>query len=140
MYEDRYAKRVIFSILGAREWSERRLAKLTGISPSTISRHLSGQRPIEIKHLNKYLDALDRHEQAQLFLAWLQDRVGILRVTELVKASGGDVKLDLGPSVDPDKAEILAWWARETSRDGEMDELFRGISQRFGYKRKRRRA
>jgi len=140
MYENAFSKRVILSILQAHDWSERRLAKKCGISASEISRHLSGQRKIQVEHLIKYLDALDRQEASQLLVAWLRDRVGLPRVHELMEAAGGNPHVDMtGWHVDRQHEEMLQWWARETMRDPELEGLFEEISARFGYHPKRKR-
>jgi transcriptional regulator with XRE-family HTH domain len=133
-------KRVILRILDYRQWTERKLAAKAKLSPTVVSRHLSGRRKIQPEHLIKYLDCLDHEEASHLLVAWLRDRVGALRVDELVRA-GGELQVDMtGWRVDPEQEKILRWWARETARDGELGELFKQLSARFGYKpRKRKR-
>src|SRR5438552_249554 len=72
---NKLASQLLYRLLDWRKWNELKLAEVSGILPSVISAHLSGQRPIRPQHLAAYLRVLDRQERGALLDAWLQDNV-----------------------------------------------------------------
>src|SRR5207249_11649259 len=72
---NRLASQLLYRLLDWRKWDELKLAEVSGILPSVISAHLSGNRPIRPQHLAAYLRVLDRQERSALLDAWLQDNV-----------------------------------------------------------------
>jgi hypothetical protein len=56
---NRLSSQQLFRILDLRGWNERSLAERSGIVPSVVSAHLSGQRPIRPHHLAAYLSVPD---------------------------------------------------------------------------------
>jgi hypothetical protein len=93
---------------------------------------------------------LNHQERPRILLAWLRDYLDPELVEDLLDVTGKglDVKRFVSELEGGDK-EMLAWWAREMARDGELEELFRLLSTKAGYrprqtvagavKRKRRR-
>src|SRR2546423_1292754 len=72
---NKLASQLLYRLLDWRKWNELKLAEVSGILPSVISAHLSGQRPIRPQHLAAYLRVLDRQEHGALLAAWLQANV-----------------------------------------------------------------
>ena len=58
-----------------RDWTELKLAEMSGILPSVVSAHLCGKRPIRPQHLAAYLRVLDRQERVAFLDAWLRDNM-----------------------------------------------------------------
>jgi hypothetical protein len=126
----------MFSALEARQWSELRLAKDAGVARSVISAHLSGTRKIQPPHLMKYLRVLNHQERPQMLAAWLRDVLEPDQVADVLNASGDDLNLDVKkwtPPLPDATTGMLAWWAREMARDGELAELFKLLSAKAGY-------
>ena len=137
---NRIASRFIFSVLDARGWSESKLAKSSGVARSVLSTHLSGARRIRPNHLMQYLAVLDHQERPRLLAAWLRDNLEPELVQDLLNVTGDDLGLDVTawvPKLDEENQRMLAWWGREISRDGELEELFQLLSARAGYRPKR---
>jgi transcriptional regulator with XRE-family HTH domain len=138
---NRIASRFIFSVLDARGWSEAKLAKQSGVARSVISMHLSGARKIAPKHLVQYLGALNQAERPGLMAAWVRDHLGNEMATGLLNVTGDHLGLDVRkwtPTLDPENTRMLAWWATEIERDGELRELFQLLSARAGYRSMRK--
>jgi hypothetical protein len=73
---NRRSSRYLFEFLDDSGWSEKYLAKRTGLAPSVISAHLAGQRVIRRHHLAAYMKALDDPAtRVNLFKAWLRDLI-----------------------------------------------------------------
>lgn len=93
-------------------------------------------------HLKRYAVLFNHVEQRELLVAWLRDNLHPEMLRHVLNATGDDlsraVKEWVPPTEDEDK-RMLAWWAREMARDGELQELFKLLSARAGYRGEKRR-
>src|SRR5438067_952981 len=115
------ASQFLYRLLDWRKWDELRLAEVSGVLPSVISAHLSGQRPIRPQHLAAYLRVLDRQERSALLDAWLQDNVDCEAIANLLDGT----KTDSMRSVEENRFRMLDWWATAIARDSKMAKIFR---------------
>jgi transcriptional regulator with XRE-family HTH domain len=132
-------QRCIHSALVARSWTEIRLAKETGISRAVVSQHVSGKRPISYNDLLRYLKVLNSQERPKLLWAWLSDHLPAELQEDLFSASGEDLAqavTEFVPGLDAEHQALFSWWAREVSRDGELDDLLKLLSAKAGYRGK----
>ena len=118
---NRLASQLLYRILDWRKWDELQLAEESGILPSVISAHLSGQRPIRPQHLAAYLKVLDRQERSALLDAWLQDNVDCEVIANLLDGT----KTDSMRSVEANRPRMLDWWAMAIVRDFKIAKIFR---------------
>ena len=121
---NRLASQFLYRLLDWRKWNELKLAEESGILPSVISAHLSGQRPIRPQHLGAYLRVLDRQERSALLDAWLQDNVDCEVVANLLDGT----KTDSMRSVEQNRCRMLDWWAMAIARDSKLAKIFRRFS------------
>lgn len=128
--------RVLQQVLDTHEWKQQEFAERARLSRSTLSMHLSGQRPVRDDQLVCYLRALDRQERQMLVAAWLRDVVdpdiavdildpAVNRIAEEIK--------DWSPELDVEQKKMLTWWTHELTRDKDLDLMFRSLSRRAGY-------
>src|SRR5438094_10139687 len=87
---NKLASQLLYRLLDWRKWNELKLAEVSGILPSVISAHLSGQRPIRPQHLAAYLKVLERQERSALLDAWLQDNADCQVIANLLDGTGTD--------------------------------------------------
>jgi hypothetical protein len=118
---NRLASQLLYRLLDWRKWNELKLAEVSGILPSVISAHLSGQRPIRPQHLAAYLRVLDRHDRSALLDAWLQDNVNREAIANLLDGT----KTDSMRSVEENRRRMLDWWAMAIARDFKLAKIFR---------------
>ncbi len=133
---NKLSSRLLFTILDARCWNQGDLAKRSGIIRSTVSDHLSGQRPIRDEHLIAYLAALDSHERPMLLGAWLRDTLGAEVIRDVLKLPENRIAepvAEWSPALDDQQRKMLSWWAAELARDPELAEIFRRITLKAGY-------
>ena len=121
---NKLASQFLYRLLDWRKWDELKLAQESGILPSVISAHLSGQRPIRPQHLGAYLRVLDRGERSALLDAWLQDNVDCEVVANLLDGT----KTDSMRSVEQNRSRMLDWWATAIARDSKLAKIFRRFS------------
>jgi hypothetical protein len=107
-------------ILDGRKWNEHKLAEVSGILPSVISAHLSGQRPIRPQHLAAYLRVLDGQERGALLDAWLQDNVNREAIANLLDGT----QTDSMRSAEENRRRMLDWWAMAIARDSRLAKIF----------------
>lgn len=50
---------ILYDALACKGWSQKKLADETGISESTVSRYLNGERVPKVNNIHKISDALD---------------------------------------------------------------------------------
>jgi transcriptional regulator with XRE-family HTH domain len=134
------ASQFICSVLRERGWTQARFAKQCGIKQPLISKDLSSNRkhPISPAHLKKYLECLNHSERKRLFAAWMKGIVPSEVMADLLE-SDGNLRLDVKawlPALKNDDKEMLLWWAQEMTHDGELEELFKLLSARAGYRPK----
>jgi hypothetical protein len=121
---NKLASPLLYRLLDWRKWDELKLAEVSGVLPSVISAHLSGQRPIRPQHLAAYLRVLDRHERRALLDAWLQDNVDSEAIANLLDGT----KSDSMRSVEENRFRMLDWWAMAIARDSKIGKIFRRFS------------
>jgi hypothetical protein len=117
---NKLASPLLCRLLDWRKWNELKLAEVSGILPSVISTHLSGQRPIRPQHLAAYLRVLDRQERGALLDAWLQDNVNREAIANLLDGT----KTDSMRSVEENRGRMLDWWAMAIARDSRLAKIF----------------
>ena len=122
-HHNRLASQLLYRLLDWRKWDERELAEASGILPSVISAHLSGQRPIRPQHLAAYLRVLDCHERSALLDAWLQDNVDCEAIANLLDGT----KTDSMRSVEQNRFRMLDWWAMAIARDSKIAKIFHRV-------------
>jgi hypothetical protein len=127
---NRLASQLLYRLLDWRKWDELTFAKVSGVLPSVISAHLSGQRPIRPQHLAAYLRVLDRQERSALLDAWLQDNVDCEVIANLLDGT----KIDSMRSVEENRCRMLDWWAMAIARDSKIAKIFRPFSTKAGFK------
>jgi hypothetical protein len=127
---NKLASQLLCRLLDWRKWNELKLAEVSGILPSVISAHLSGQRPIRPQHLAAYLRVLDRQERSALLDAWLQDNVRSEVATNLLEGT----KTDSMRSVEENRCRMLDWWATAIARDSKIAKIFRRFSTKAAFK------
>ena len=118
---NKLASQLLCRLLDWRKWNELKLAEVSGILPSVISAHLTGQRPIRPQHLAAYLRVLDRQERGALLDAWLQDNVNREAIANLLDGT----KTDSMRSVEENRGRMLDWWAMAIARDSRLAKIFR---------------
>ena len=118
---NKLASQLLCRLLDWRKWDELKLAEVSGILPSVISAHLSGQRPIRPQHLAAYLRVLDRQEGGALLDAWLQDNVNREAIANLLDGT----KTDSMRSFEENRRRMLDWWAMAIARDFKLAKIFR---------------
>jgi hypothetical protein len=118
---NRLASQLLYRLLDWRNWDELKLAEVSGILPSVISAHLTGNRPIRPQHLAAYLRVLDRQERGALLDAWLQDNVNREAIANLLDGT----KTDSMRSVEENRLRMLDWWATAIARDFKLAKIFR---------------
>ena len=118
---NKLASQLLCRLLDWRRWNDLKLAEVSGILPSVISAHLSGQRPIRPQHLVAYLRVLDRQERGALLDAWLQDNVNREAIANLLDGT----KTDSMRSVEENRGRMLDWWAMAIARDSRLANIFR---------------
>jgi hypothetical protein len=118
---NKLASQLLHRLLDWRKWNELKLAEVSGILPSVISAHLSGQRPIRPQHLAAYLRVLDRQDRSALLDAWLQDNVNREAIANLLDGT----KTDSMWSVEENRRRMLDWWAMAIVRDFKLAKIFR---------------
>jgi hypothetical protein len=117
---NKLASPLLCRLLDWRKWNELKLAEVSGILPSVISAHLSGQRPIRPQHLAAYLRAVDRQERGALLDAWLQDNVNREAIANLLDGT----KTDSMRSTGENRRRMLDWWAMAIARDSRLAKIF----------------
>ena len=118
---NKLASQLLHRLLDWRKWNELKLAEISGILPSVISAHLSGQRPICPQHLAAYLRVLDGQDRSALLDAWLQDNVNGEAIANLLDGT----KTDSMRSVEENRRRMLDWWAMAIARDFKLAKIFR---------------
>ncbi len=127
---NRLASQLLYRLLDWRKWDELKLAEVSGILPSVISAHLSGNRPIRPQHLAAYLRVLDRQERSALLDAWLQDNVRSEVAANLLEGT----KTDSMWSVEENRCRMLDWWATAIARDSKIAKIFRRFGTKAAFK------
>jgi hypothetical protein len=110
------------------------------VARTELSRQLAGDRAINAQHLFQYLKVLKHEDGLKLLIGWLRDNMDPEIAQDFLNAAGDDLSDSAKtwtPAPDEEDGRRLAWWAREIGRDRELDELFKILSARAGYRPRR---
>jgi hypothetical protein len=123
-------------VLDTRSWSESRLAKESGITRSVVSEHVSGERPVSVKDLTRYMKGLSHQEPPQLFSAWIRDNLPTDLVQDLLNVENKLTSDVTGwvPILEDESKRMLSWCAREIARDPEWETFFKLLCVMGGYR------
>jgi hypothetical protein len=113
-----------------RDWTELKLAVLSGILPSVVSAHLCGKRPIRPQHLAAYLRVLDRQERVAFLDAWLRDNMDYEVIANLLDGT----KTRSMSSVQENQCRMLDWWATAIVGDSKFAKIFTRLSTKAGFR------
>jgi hypothetical protein len=127
---NRLSSQLLSRLLNFRGWNGRELAEHSGIVPSVVSAHLSGQRRIRPHHLAAYLSVLDRHERAAFLSTWLRDNLRHELIADLLEGT----KTDSMPVLEENQRRMLDWWATAIARDSKLAKLFSQLTTKAGFK------
>jgi hypothetical protein len=127
---NRLSSQLLSRLLNFRGWNGRELAEHSGIVPSVVSAHLSGQRRIRPHHLAAYLSVLDRHERAAFLSTWLRDNLRHELIADLLEGT----KTDSMPALEENQRRMLDWWATAIARDSKLAKLFSQLTTKAGFK------
>src|SRR6059058_4025266 len=127
---NRLASQLLYRLLDWRKWDELKLAEVSGILPSVISAHLSGNRPIRPQHLAAYLRVLDRQERVAFLDAWLRDNMDYEVIANLLDGT----KTRSISSVPENQCRMLDWWATAIAGDSKFAKIFTRFSTKAGFK------
>lgn len=86
------------------------------------------------------MEVFNHRERAALLIAWLRDYMGPEMAEQFLNAAGDDLSAEVkqcAPALGEEDKEMLSWWADEMKRDGELEELFKLLSAKAGYRPKR---
>jgi len=127
---NRLSSQLLYRVMDFRDWTELKLAVLSGILPSVVSAHLCGKRPIDLQHLAAYLRVLDRQERVAFLDAWLRDNVGYEVIANLLDGT----KTRSMSSVQENQCRMLDWWATAIASDSKFAKIFTRLSTKAGFK------
>jgi hypothetical protein len=127
---NRLSSQLLSRLIDFRDWSELKLAEMSGILPSVVSAHLCGKRPIRPQHLAAYLRVLDRQERVAFLDAWLRDNVGHEVIANLLDGT----KTHSMSSVPENQCRMLDWWATAIAGDSKVVEIFNRVSTKAKFK------
>src|SRR5436190_19512497 len=126
---NRLSSQLLSRLLNLRGWNGRELAEHSGIVPSVVSAHLSGQRRIRPHHLAAYLSVLDRHERAAFLSTWLRDNLRHELIADLLEGT----KTDSMPALEENQRRMLDWWATAIARDSKLAKIFSHLTTKAGF-------
>ena len=126
---NRLSSQLLSRLLALRHWNELKLAERSGVAPSVVSAHLSGQRPIRPQHLAAYLRVLDRHERAAFLSTWLRDNLDHELITDLLDGT----KTDSMPALEENRRRMLDWWATAIAHHSKLAKTFSHLIKKAGF-------
>jgi len=127
---------VLQQVLDANSWTQDDLAARAKVHRSTVSMHLSKQRPIRDEHLVAYLQPLDRHDRQALLAAWLRDTLGADVIGDVLDKAANRVTEQVGewaPKLTDKDHRMLQWLGNQLTTDEELTNVIRSICRRLGY-------
>jgi len=119
------------------DWDQNALAKASGVSRAVVSFHLTGARPIRDDHLASYITALDKHEQAMLVAAWLQDTLPEAAAQNVLDSTTGTVREEVRTftlGLSHEQQSMLKFWADKLAADNDLAAIFAAISRKSGWR------
>src|SRR5438034_6093004 len=126
---NRLSSQLLSRLMNFRDWTELKLAVMSGILPSVVSAHLCGERPIRPQHLAAYLRVLDRQERVAFLDAWLRDNMDYEVIANLLDGT----KTGSMSSVQENQCRMLDWWATAIARDSKFAKIFTRFSTKAGF-------
>jgi len=125
---NRLSSQLLYRVMDFRDWTELKLAEMSGILPSVVSAHLCGKRPIRPQHLTAYLRVLDRQERVAFLDAWLRENVGYEVIANLLDGT----KTRSMSSVQENQCRMLDWWATAIAGDSKFAKIFTRFTTKAG--------
>lgn len=116
-------------------FGQENLAKITGLHRSSISYHLTQERPIRDEHIALYMMAMPNYRSA-LFAAWIKDILPDSMHSEIFPQNStqlNDQILKWRPSLDDEQRRMLDWWSNQFATDPELDAIFRPFTRKAGF-------
>ncbi len=126
---NRLSSQLLYRVMDFRDWTELKLAEMSGILPSVVSEHLCGKRPIRPQHLAAYLGVLDRQERVAFLDAWLRDNMDYEAIANLLDGT----KTRSMSSVQENQCRMLDWWATAIARDSKLAKTFSDLTKKAGF-------
>ncbi len=127
---NRLSSQLLYRVMDFRDWTELKLAEMSGILPSVVSAHLCGERPIRPQHLAAYLGVLDRQERVAFLDAWLRDNMDYEAIANLLDGT----KTRSMSSVQENQCRMLDWWATAIAHDSTFAKILTRFSTKAGFK------
>jgi hypothetical protein len=127
---NRLSSQLLSRLMDFRDWTELKLAEMSGILPSVVSAHLCGTRAIGPQQLAAYLRLLDRQERVAFLDAWLRDNVGYEVIAILLDGT----KTHSMSSVPENQCRMLDWWATAIASDSKFVKIFTRFSTKVGFR------
>jgi hypothetical protein len=127
---NRLSSQLLCRLMNFRDWTELKLAVLSGILPSVVSAHLCGKRPMRPQHLAAYLRVLDRRERVAFLDAWLRDNMDYEVIANLLDGT----KTRSMSSVQENQCRMLDWWATAIVGDSKFAKIFTRLSTKAGFR------
>ncbi len=127
---NRLSSQLLYRLMDFRDWTELKLAEMSGVLPSIVSAHLCGKRPIHPQHLAVYLRLLDRQERVAFLDAWLRDNMDYEVIANLLDGT----KTHSMSSVPENQCRMLDWWATAIAGDSKFAKIFTRFSPKAGFK------
>jgi hypothetical protein len=127
---NRLSSQLLYRVMDFRDWTELKLAEMSGILPSVVSAHLCGKRPIRPQHLTAYLRVLDRQERVAFLDAWLRENVGYEVIANLLDGT----KTRSMSSVQENQCRMLDWWATAIAGDSKFAKIFTRFTTKAGFR------
>jgi hypothetical protein len=121
---NRLASPLLSRLMHFRDWTELKLAVLSGLLPRVISAHLCGNRAIRPQNLTAYLRVLDRQERIAFLDAWLRDNMDYEVIAILLDGT----EAHSISSAQENQYRMLDWWATAIARDSKFAKIFTRFS------------
>ena len=127
---NRLSSQLLYRVMDFRDWTQLKLAEMSGIFPSVVSAHLCGKRPIRPQHLAAYLRVLDRQGRVAFLDAWLRDNMDYEVIANLLDGT----KTRSMSSVQENQCRMLDWWATAIVGDSKFAKIFTRLSTKAGFR------
>jgi len=127
---NRLSSQLLYRVMDFRDWTQLKLAEMSGILPSVVSAHLCGKRPIRPQHLAAYLRVLDRQGRVAFLDAWLRDNMDYEVIANLLDGT----KTRSMSSVQENQCRMLDWWATAIVGDSKFAKIFTRLSTKAGFR------
>lgn len=118
-------------------WTHSEIARLTKISQSTVTRHLTGERDINDEHFAAYVHAVPVIDKPRVLAAWLRDALHPDDVEYLLDAQTGRIQSEVTnwlPDLPGDLRQRVHWLSEQMMRDPDLQSLMTTLTKKFGFK------